>query len=389
MAVAGNLQYGWTLFVHPMDQQYHWGRPAIQFAFALFILMQSWLLPFEGYFVDKFGPRLPGLFGGALVGLSWCINSFAGSLHMLYLGECLGGIGTGVVLSVAYGNVLKWFEGRRGLAVGLTSAGYGIGSVFTVLLIPGAIRAQGYQGAFLLLGLAQGTALMVIALFLRAPGSSPSVRGDHAGDYRWHEMARTPAFWAMFTMFVLVASGGLMVTANLAPMARDFKVADVPVSIAGVTMSALTFALTLNLIANGLSRPFFGWVSDRLGRERTMLLVFSLEGAGVFAFIHFAHHPLAFVLLAGAVFFAWGEIFSLFPSICADTFGRTFAATNYGVLYAAKGVAALFVPYANLLAEGGNWDTSLYLMVAFDITAALLAVVVLKPLRRKLRSVTA
>jgi OFA family oxalate/formate antiporter-like MFS transporter len=190
-------------------------------------------------------------------------------------------------------------------------------------------------------------------------------------------------FWALYAIFVIVAAGGLMATAQLAPIAKDFKIAGVPVNLLGLTLPALTFALTIDRVLNGLTRPIFGWISDRIGRELTMLIAFALEGAGIMALYHFGSDPVSFVILSGLVFFAWGEIYSLFPSTCADTFGTKYATANAGMLYTAKGTAALLVPFSSMLtAATGNWHAVFIVASAMNIVAALLAWFVLRPLRR-------
>ena len=203
-------------------------------------------------------------------------------------------------------------------------------------------------------------------------------------DYTPWQMLRSPAFWVMYVMFVLVGAGGLMATAQLAPIARDFQIDKVPVSLIGITLPALTFALTIDRVLNGLTRPFFGWVSDHIGRENTMFIAFALEAAGIWALSAFGHDPVRFVILSGLVFFAWGEIYSLFPSTCTDTYGAKYATTNAGLLYTAKGTASLLVPFANLLAqEAGGWHAVFVAAAAMNIVAALAAPFVLRPLRNR------
>ncbi len=392
MVMIANLQYGWTLFVSPIQQAQGWSRPAIQVAFTVFILMQTWLVPIEGWLIDRFGPRVSICLGGLMVGLAWVLNSQAGSLAILYVAAATGGIGAGVVYSASVGNALKWFPDRRGLAAGLVAGGFGGGSALTVIPIANMIAADGYQAAFLFFGLIQGITVMLAALALRAPrpGETPEAPPvvqavQTTRDYRPAEVLRTPLFWLLYAMFVMVCAGGLMAVAQLAPMARDYQVADVPVSLLGLTLPALQFALSIDRIMNGLTRPFFGWVSDRLGRENTMFIAFGLEGIGVFLLMHFAHDPLAFVLLSGFVFFAWGEIYSLFPSICTDSYGRKFATANYGMLYTAKGTAALLVPLGSWLHQAtGSWDGVFITAVVADLAAAALALLVVKPLRRRM-----
>jgi OFA family oxalate/formate antiporter-like MFS transporter len=389
MAMIANLQYGWTLFVNPIDAKYHWGRAAIQVAFSVFVLTETWLVPVEGWFVDRYGPKIVVLFGGVLVGIAWMLNSAANSLPMLYVAAAVGGIGAGAVYGTCIGNALKWFSDLRGLAAGLTAAGFGAGSALTVIPIQGMIAAGGYEAAFLHFGLGQGIVVCAISWFLRAPGAgevdpaSPLALQPAGRHYTPIEMVRSPIFWIMYVMFVLVGAGGLMATAQLAPIAKDFNLDAVPVSLAGITLPALTFALSLDRILNGVTRPFFGWVSDKLGRENTMFIAFSLEALGIWLLSMFGESPVTFVLISGLVFFAWGEIYSLFPSTCTDAYGTRYATTNAGLLYTAKGTAALLVPWGNVLTTTtGNWHAVFTIAVTMNVAAALLAIFVLKPIRK-------
>jgi OFA family oxalate/formate antiporter-like MFS transporter len=391
MVMVANLQLGWTPFVDPIDQKYHWGRYAIQWAFTIFILVQTWLVPLHGYLIDRLGPRVMISAAGLLVGAAWVLNSYANSLVLLYAGAVVGGLGVGAVYAGALGNALKWFPDRRGLAAGLTASGYGAGAALTVLPIQSMIQAQGYEAAFFWFGLAQGAVVLLAAQLLRAPEraevSMPvtAVVPQSHRDYALPQVITSSPFWVMYAMFVLVGVGGLMAQAQLGPMAKDFQIANVPVTVLWLTLPALTFALSLDRVLNGLTRPFFGWISDNIGRENTMFIAFLFEGLAVFGLLTFAHDPVLFVVLSGLVFFAWGEIFTLFPAMCADLYGRTFATANFGLLYTAKGMAALVIPLANLLPAGpGSWKTVFMIAAALDVTAALLALVALKPLARRL-----
>jgi MFS transporter, OFA family, oxalate/formate antiporter len=390
MVMIANLQYGWTLFVGPIDDKYNWGRAAIQIAFTIFVLTETWLVPIEGYLIDKYGPRIMISASGVLVAIAWIINSVADSLFLLYLGAAIGGIGAGVIYGGSVGNALKWFPDRRGLAAGLTAAGFGAGSALTVIPIANMIQSSGYESAFFWFGLGQGLVVVVVALLLRAPeaGEVPAPTAAAAAvqqtrrDYTPAEVLRTPVFWVMYAMFVMVGSGGLMAVAQLAPIAADFNVANVPVSLLGLTLPALTFALTIDRVLNGVCRPFFGWVSDQIGRENTMFGAFLIEGIGIYALLTFADNPMMFVILSGLVFFAWGEIYSLFPATCTDIYGRKFATTNYGMLYTAKGTAALLVPFANVLTNAtGSWHAVFYVAAVLNIVAAIMSLAVLKPMR--------
>jgi len=396
MVMIANLQYGWTLFVTPIDQKYHWGRAAIQVAFTIFVLTETWLVPIEGYLIDKFGPRVMICGSGFLVGIAWMINAYADSLALLYLAAAIGGIGAGVVYGGSVGNALKWFPDRRGLAAGLTAAGFGAGSALTVVPIANMIASSGYEAAFWWFGIAQGIVVMLVALLLRAPEAgevvapaAPAVQQTRR-DYSPSEVLAPLAtrdfykspFFIMYLMFVMVGAGGLMAIAQLAPIANDYKIAGVPVSILGLTLPALTFALTIDRVLNGVCRPFFGWVSDHIGRENTMFIAFFLEGIGIYALLYFASNPFLFVILSGLVFFAWGEIYSLFPATCTDIYGRKFATTNYGMLYTAKGTASLLVPLANVLTSAtGSWHAVFYVAAILNIIAAVMALAVLRPMR--------
>ena len=386
MAMIANLQYGWTLFVNPLDAKYHWGRASIQVAFTIFVLLETWLVPVEGYLVDRFGPRWVVAVGGLLCGIAWTLNSMADSLAMLYLAAALGGVGAGAVYGTCIGNAVKWFPGRRGLAAGLTAAGFGAGSALTVIPIANMIKTSGYEQTFLTFGVLQGIVVVVLAFALFAPPAMILTQkvAPGAGKYQARpvEMLKTPLFWLMYLMFVLMAAGGLMATAQLAPIAKDFKVAEIPVTLIGITLPALTFALALDRILNGVCRPFFGWVSDHIGRENTMFIAFALEGLGIFALAQIGDNPVIFVLVTGVVFFAWGEIFSLFPATVTDTFGSRYATTNTGLMYTAKGTAALLIPFGNVLAaRTGNWHAVFITAATMAIVAALLAMFVLKPMR--------
>ena len=393
MSMIANLQYGWTLFVNPIHDAHGWSLSSIQVAFTVFVLVETWLVPVEGYLVDRIGPRYVGVGAGILVALSWVINSKADSLPLLYLGAITGGIGAGAVYGACVGNALKWFPDRRGLAAGLTAMGFGAGSALTVFPIANMIKAQGYEATFFKFGIAQGAVVFLVSWFLRAPDATfassraTPMMGTNAirgREYSPIEMLRTPAFWVMFLMFVLTATGGLIATAQLTPIAKDFGISDSPVSMFGITLLALPFALSLNRVLNGVSRPFFGWVSDQLGRERTMGIAFTLEGLAIILLSQFGQDPLLFVLLTGFVFFAYGEIYSLFPAICGDAYGRRFASTNAGLLYVAKGVASLVVPLSSVIsASSAGWRGVFLIAAVMNLVAALLAIFVLRRLRAR------
>ncbi len=388
MAMIANLQYGWTVFVNPIHAAMGWSRAAIQVTFTLFVLVETWLVPFEAALVDRFGPRRMVILGGIFAAAGWVTNSFASSLEVLYLGGIFAGIGAGIVYGTCIGNAIKWFAGHRGLAAGLTAMGFGAGAALTIIPLTWLIKTSGYQHTFLVFGLIQGAIVIIAAMFLLTPPATTVkesrpvkvLQGNH--DYTPGETLRSPIFWVMYVMFTLVASGGLMAVAQLGPIAKDFGIAASPVSIFGVSMATLTYALAINNLVNGFTRPILGWVSDNIGRELTMFIAFLLEGIGIFALMKYGHSPVSFVLLSGVVFFAWGEIFSIFPATTRDQFGQKYATTNYGMLYTAKGTGSLIVPLASVLtAMTGSWTLALTVAGVFNIVAALLSIGVLRPLR--------
>jgi OFA family oxalate/formate antiporter-like MFS transporter len=385
MASVANLQYGWTLFVNPIDAKYHWGRAAIQLAFTIFVLIETWLVPIEGYLVDRFGPR-PVVIGGAiLVALAWILNSVADSLALLYLAAAVGGIGTGSVYGTCVGNALKWFPGRRGLAAGATAAGFGAGAALTVTPISSMIAASGYQHAFFVFGILQGLTVFVMAWGLLA--APPELVAAHprpnqaAHSFSPTQVLRKPVFYVMYLMFVLVASGGLMMTASMAPIAKDFKIEKIPVNVLGMAMPALVFAITLNRVFDGFGRPFFGWVSDQIGRENTMAIAFVIGAGALFTLSQAGSNPVVFVLVTALYFGVFGEIYSLFPATQGDTFGARYAAANAGMLYTAKGVGSLLVPFAAATALSLGWHVVFTIAMCFNLLAAALGLFVLKPMR--------
>src|SRR6059058_931972 len=388
MAMIANLQYGWTLFVDPIDHAHHWGRAAIQLAFTIFVVTETWLVPIEAWFVDKYGPRIVIMFGGVMIALSWILNSYADSLTLLYAAAVIGGMGAGAVYGTCVGNALKWFPDRRGLAAGATAAGFGAGAALTVVPIAMMIASSGYQSAFLKFGIGQGLIVFLLAFFIQPPRISIPPKKKQLNlpqtklDFTPPQVLRAPIFWVMYLVFVMVASGGLMTAAQIAPIAHDFKIADTPVTLAGFQMAALTFAISLDRIFDGFGRPFFGFVSDTIGREHTMFIAFGTAALMVLTLSVFGNIPIVFVLATAVYFGVFGEIYSLFPATSGDTFGSKFATTNNGMLYTAKGTASLLVPLASLVATTYGWQAVFVIAVGLNATAALLALFVIKPMRR-------
>ncbi|HVV61987.1 MAG TPA: oxalate/formate MFS antiporter [Pseudolabrys sp.] len=390
MVMIANLQYGWTLFVHPINKAHGWSIASIQVAFAVFIALETWLTPVEGWIADVVGPKLVIAFGGIMVGIGWVINAYAGSLGMLYLGAVIGGTGGGAVYATSVGQAVKWFPDHRGLAVGLTAAGYGAGAVLTVIPIRYVIATYGYEAAFLWFGIAQGAVVFILAWFIRAPApgelaAAPPAKVEMTKrSYTPKEVLASPVFWLLYVMFVLVSASGLMATAQVAVIARDFNIANV-VLFGGAT--ALTVALIVDGVCNGGARPLFGWVSDNIGREYTMAVAFGFGAIAYWLLGLLGTQPWAFVIFAALIFLTWGEIFSLFPSTCTDTFGTKFATVNLSLLYTAKGASAFLVPVANLIkSHTGNWHAVFVLTAIMNLVVVALALLVLKPLRRQAMS---
>jgi OFA family oxalate/formate antiporter-like MFS transporter len=391
MVLIANLQYAWTLFVNPMHAAHGWAVKDIQFAFAIFIATETWLTPIHGWLVDWLGPRRgPPLligFGGVMVAVAWVLNSYATTLDALYVGAALSGVGAGAVYATCVGNAVKWFPDRRGLAVGLTAAGFGAGAALTVIPVSLMINRTGYANAFFWFGLGQGAVLLLIAPVMRNPlagevgvRAAPRVSQSSVSATP-EQVLRSPIFWLLYLMLTMVSASGLMATAQLAPIAKDYAINQYPV-LFGFT--ALSVALVVDNVMNGLARPTFGWISDRIGRERTMAIAFTLGGVSYWLMSTFASSPWGFIICAALIFFTWGEIFSLFPSTCTDIFGTRYATTNASLLYTAKGTSAFLVPLANVIRDAtGSWHAVFVVASLGNLAVVALALFVLRPLRAR------
>jgi OFA family oxalate/formate antiporter-like MFS transporter len=384
MMAISSPQYVWTLFVKPFQTTTGASLAAIQITFSIVIVLQTWLSPLQGFLVDRFGPRRLIAVGAVLSGLGWVLAAPAASVTQLYLTYgVFCGVGTGIVYVGIVGLMVRWFPDKRGFATGMVAAGYGFGAILTTFPIDGMIKSAGYQHTLLVFGLILGAVGAVAALGMREPGrgstaalgASAATTGVSPG-----EMLKSPVFWLLFVMMTMMSTGGLMVISQFAAFTRDFGVADVMV----LGFAALPFALTFDRITNGLTRPFFGWVSDRIGRENTMGIAFALEAVAIALMLACRENAFLFVLLSGVVFFGWGEIFSLFPSTLTDTFGTRHATTNYGFLYMAQGIGSVLGgPVAALIHDAsGSWMPVFGLIIAMDALTAALALFVLKPMRR-------
>jgi MFS transporter, OFA family, oxalate/formate antiporter len=386
MVMIANLQYGWTLFVDPMNKAHGWAVADIQVAFSIFVALETWLTPVEGWLADRLGPKVTVAAGGALVAAGWILNSYADALWTLFLGAAVTGTGAGAVYATCVGNAVNWFPDRRGLAVGLTAAGFGAGAALTVIPIRTVIAASGYATAFFWFGLIQGGVVFILAWWLRAPAygetpAAPTRIVQTTRSYSPQEVLRSPVFWLLYVMFILVSASGLMATAQIALIARDFNVANT-VMFWGAT--TLTVALLVDNVANGFARPLFGWISDQIGREYTMAIAFSAGAVSYWLLGSAGTAPWAFVIFSGLIFLTWGEIFSLFPSTCTDSFGPQYATANLSLLYTAKGASAFLVPLANVLqAATGSWRGVFLLTAIMNVVVVALALFVLRPLRAR------
>lgn len=379
MLMIANLQYSWTLFVPPIRAATGWKLSDVQWAFTLYILFQTWVMPFEGWLIDRIGPRIFISAAGILCGIGWVAMGTAHTLMELYAYYALAGMGAAFVYSGSIATALKWFPDKRGLASGIIAGGYGSGSALFIPIIAAIIHKENYQRAFLYTGIVQGLIIFAVAQFLRkadpqaaqaktvAKTVSPRVRRNTEHFTTW-EMLRTRHFYVLYVMFVMMATGGLLVTAQAAPVARAWN----------INAAYLTLALSLNPVANGASRISWGWLSDRLGRENTMAIAFSLQAVCLAGTMWLGHiSGTVFTIALVLIFFTWGEAFSLFPSMAGDYYGVRNAASNYCFLYSAKGVASIIGGGVGaLLFEWfGSWSAAFYGSAVLALIAAAMSLV--------------
>jgi MFS transporter, OFA family, oxalate/formate antiporter len=392
MIAVANLQYAWSLFVPDLQHALHASLNQVQWAFTFFVIAQTVLFPLNAHLVDRYGPRIVVAVSSIFVAAGWVGAGMVHSLPALHFVSALGGIGAGGVYGACIGVAMKWFPDRRGLCVGLVAGSYGFGTALTVIPIQHMINGRGYQTAFIFWGVLQGAMVLLASQFMRMPPPGWLPAGWEAikakvqqrviqttRDCTPREMLRSKSFYLLYLMMVLVTSSGLMMTAQLKPIGVSYGY-DRYVLFGGLTV--VTVTLTSNQVLNGAARPFFGWVSDHLGRYDTMALVFMIEAVAIIALALLVRRPVWFTVTSGMMFFAWGDIYSLFPAAIADLFGTRYATTNYGLQYTSKGVGSILGgPAASWLMETtGSWIPVFRMAVLFNLAAAMLAILWLKPL---------
>jgi len=390
MMSISSPQYTWALFTGPLTKAFGVQLSTVQITFTLLIVFQTFLSPFQAYLVEFFGPRALISLGALMAGVAWVLTAYAPNVYVLYFAYgVIGGIGTGIVYIGVIGLMVRWFPDRRGFAAGMVAAGYGMGAILTTYPITDMVKSAdwGYAKTLLVWGVIQGAIGFLAALGLRSPPTGygimhalPTQQQSSRG-FTPGEMLQSPIFYLLFVMMTMMSTGGLMVVSNVGAFAKQYNVADAIV----LGTAALPLSLTLSRFTNGLTRPFFGWVSDHIGRENTMGLAFLLEAAAILVMFAFINNPALFVVMTGLVFFGWGEIFSLFPSTLADTFGTKFATTNYGCLYIAQGIGSFLGSYvaARLEEMTGSWTMVFFIVAALDAITGILALTALKYMRQR------
>lgn len=386
MASISSPQYIWTLLTKPFITKLGVSLPELQITFSLLIILQTFFSPFQGKLIDRFGPKFLIFIGTILSGLSWILSSQVTHLTELYLVYgCIGGLGTGIVYVGIVSLMVKWFPQKRGFAAGAVAAGYGMGALLTTFPVSISLAQYGLEHTLILFGVIFCCVGGIAILGLKTPPQSVDEIKELSSTIRHYqftskEMLSQPIFWLMFLMMVMMSTSGLMITSQMAAFAEDFGISHTIV----FGMAALPLALSLDRLTNGLTRPLFGFISDKMGRENTMFIAFFLEAIAMLVWLMCRQDPILFVILSGIVFFGWGEIFSLFPSTLTDTFGVKHATANYGWLYLSQGIGAIFgCPFAALLFQHTqNWNIVFYCAISFDVLSALLALLILKPWRK-------
>ena len=377
MIMIANLQYSWALFVKPIIGATGWKLSQVQLGFTLFIAFETWMMPLSGWFMDKFGPRIFMSVSAVLCGVGWAGLGQAKTLTELYTLYSIAGLGAAMIYCGSTTVGLKWFPDKLGLTSGLIAAGFGSGAALFIPIMAYVIRVENYRAAFLYTGIAMGLIIFASAQFLINPDpNDPQIAGkkpasrfklrSHAEQFTSFEMLRTPQFYVLYAMMLMMGIGGLMVTAQVGSVADTL----------GINKVFFTLALTVNPLANGAGRIFWGWVSDHLGRERTMIIAFMIQALALVSVLRLGRQsPVMFIVLLALVFFTWGEIYSIFPAASADFFGGRNASSNYSFLYSSKGMASILAGWlaARLFERTGTWTVVFYGSAALAFLAGLMA----------------
>jgi len=389
MLAISSPQYTWAIFSTSFIDRLDVKVSELSVTMTVFSVCMFAFGPLYGYLLQRMKVSTYVAIGGLLIGLGWALASFATSLMMLYATYgALCGIGGGMVYLACMDLSAQWFPDRRGLALGLVSAGYSFGAMISTFPIINALGDHGLGPTLMIGGAVIGVLIIAASFGMRKRGAEDVVPAVAAAthissrSYTSKEMLATPSYWLLFLMMTLVATGGMMVIAQMGHFAPAFGITP-DVMVWGV--AALPLALTVDRFANGLTRPLFGWISDHLGRENTMAFAFALEGLAIYALLAWGHDPILFVVLTAIVFLGWGEIFSLFPATQADMFGPKHQASNLGFLLMSIAVASVFGgPLAGLIYEATDSWTPVFVIVScLDLLAAALALFVLKPMRQR------
>ncbi|MBV7276915.1 oxalate/formate MFS antiporter [Clostridium sp. PL3] len=386
MIMIANLQYAWTLFTTPLVKSLHSSLVAVQYAFTLFIMFETFVQPVGGLLLDKFGTKLMFALAGILIGGGWAMLGQASSVPMLYFFYAAAGVGAAIIYGGSVSVAVRWFPDKRGLASGLIAGAFGIGSMPFVPIIQKILNTSGPAQAFMSTGVFQGVIVVIIAFILHYPiDTKMSSQKEKAAKvdpskigFSPSEVLKTPHFWIIWTMFLSISIGGLVVTANTKPFGTKL----------GIASSFIVAAVMLNSLANGVGRVFWGSVSDRLGRTKTMCLSFGLNAIFLFLLPVFGGSSgVAYVVLLMCVMFTWGQLFSLFPSLNADIFGSTYAATNYGFIYSGKGFASILGGgLGAALAAHYSWGVVFTVAALFSLYACVMSVILPKlpkPVRKQ------
>ncbi len=357
MIMIANLQYAWT------------------FAF------ETWMMPLSGWFMDRFGPRLFMSISALLCGLGWAGLGYAKSLPELYVLYSLAGFGAAMVYCGSTTVGLKWFPDKLGFASGIIAAGFGAGAALFIILMTYIIRVEirvdNYRAAFLYTGIAQSVVIFCVAQILINPDpNDPEIAGkkqqsrfklrSHAEQFTSVEMLQTPQFYALYAIMLMMGVGGLMATAQVSSVAGTL----------GIAKAVLASAVIINLLANGSGRIFWGWVSDNIGRERTMIVAFLIQALALVSVLRLGRNsPAGFITCLAIVFFTWGEIYSIFPAVSADFFGGRNASSNYSLLYSSKGMSAILAGglAALIFEKSGSWTVVFYGSATLAFLAAIMS----------------